>query len=364
MSIKNIIKKIVPVTYGKIEMSTEQLLAELREQTKLLNDLEKRVECLQQENTEFRKTLNRVKVLCESEDKYVWKIKNIDKECRLTNDILRLLDDKIMNNHNSLNSRMANDNSLTGSRLVTLDDKVNKISKLLSDTGNETSQAKRQAAETVWSCVWHDTVVDSEWLLDKKFSPGRWAVGYQYLYALYRVLNEYRPENILELGLGQSTKMIGQYAEYNKETNHIVVEHDAGWEEFYKNNNAMCERTTVMHMDLKYEKFMDAEDIAFYDGFETKLKDMKFDFISIDAPFGSGHQEYARVDTLKIIPQCLAERFVIMIDDYNRLGEQAMVELMKSKLENSGISYCCGKYSGEKDTYIIVSEDYKFLCSM
>lgn len=68
--------------------------------------------------------------------------------------------------------------------------------------------------EILWANAFHDTIIDSEWLKSKTFSPGRWGVGYQYLYVLYRVLNEIKPRNILELGMGQTTRMIGQYAAY------------------------------------------------------------------------------------------------------------------------------------------------------
>ena len=47
---------------------------------------------------------------------------------------------------------------------------------------------------------------------DKSFSPGRWAVGYPYLYVLYRALDEVQTAADPRTGPGQSTRMIAQYA--------------------------------------------------------------------------------------------------------------------------------------------------------
>ena len=48
--------------------------------------------------------------------------------------------------------------------------------------------------ELLWAQIWHDTAKGCEWLgEDFGVSPGRWAVGYDYLYVMTRVLEELRP---------------------------------------------------------------------------------------------------------------------------------------------------------------------------
>lgn len=86
--------------------------------------------------------------------------------------------------------------------------------------------------------------------------------------------------------------------------------------------------------------------------------------ISIDAPFGSPCYIYARADILELLPQCLKKSFVIILDDYNRTGEQNTVKLLKEKLDDEKIMYCEGVYSGNKDIFVITSMDYKFLVSL
>ena len=86
--------------------------------------------------------------------------------------------------------------------------------------------------------------------------------------------------------------------------------------------------------------------------------------ISIDAPFGTPCYIYARTDILELLPDCLKKDFVILLDDYNRKGEQNMIKLLKEKLEDKQIEYCECIYSGNKDTFVITSLKYKFLVSL
>ena len=58
--------------------------------------------------------------------------------------------------------------------------------------------------EILWGEIFNNTVSNSDWLTDRSFSPGRWAVGYQYLYSVYRILDIIKPQSILELGLGKA----------------------------------------------------------------------------------------------------------------------------------------------------------------
>ena len=132
-------------------------------------------------------------------------------------------------------------------KIQELDEAILKRCEKIQEYGVKTSRASN---ENVWSAVFHDTVCNSNWLLNKKFSPGRWAVGYQYLYVLYRTLEAIHPHNILELGLGQSTQMITQYAEYSQECQHFVVEHDSSWIKFYENTNDVLKSSTIIQLDL------------------------------------------------------------------------------------------------------------------
>ena len=68
--------------------------------------------------------------------------------------------------------------------------------------------------------------------------------------------------------------------------------------------------------------YKDDTEVYAYDGFEEAFKDKKFNFILIDGPFVSYEKIFARVDILCILPDCLADSFVIFLDDSNRSGRK------------------------------------------
>ena len=229
---------------------------------------------------------------------------------------------------------------------------------------NHAWKSQKNSDEILWAEIFHDASSNSTWLHDKAFSAGRWAVGYQYLYSVYRILDEVKPKNILELGLGQSTRLLGQYASENVDVSHTVVEHDLSWIEFFQQDFPLGDNTNIVQLEREYIKFCEDEKVlAFKDFYET-FEGLKFDFISIDAPLGGEAIVYARIDILNLLPECLAESFVIVVDDYNRFGEKNMVAMLETILKENDISYVKGIYSGQKDCVVICSENLKFVCSM
>lgn len=230
---------------------------------------------------------------------------------------------------------------------------------------DELHKIKKTESENNWANVFHDTIVDSTWLLKKSFSPGRWAVGYPFLYVLYRVLDEFRPKRILELGLGQSTKMIGQYAANCDISEHIVTEHDTEWINFFKRSFELSDKTEIHRFDIKNINFK-GKDVLSYWGFKTRFTNRKFDLICIDAPFGGnrGGEIYARVDVCRLLPRVLEPSFVIMLDDVERTQDKNTSLEIKKILTKSGIRFKSRYYHGEKDLFIITSEDLGFLCSL
>lgn len=228
----------------------------------------------------------------------------------------------------------------------------------------QSGEGARYASEAVWAEIFNNTVSGSTWLKNTAFSPGRWAVGYPALYVMYRVLNEARPKRILELGLGQSTRMIAQYAAAHEDVEHIVVEHDAEWIAFFKNDFALSERTRIVQLDREMVPYKDAEAVRVFRGFREAFAGQKFDFIFIDAPLGGDMKQYARVDVLGLLPECLDGDFVIMIDDAERSGEIRTVAEMRKRLEETGIAHKCGRYSGKKDCVLICGEHSGFLTTM
>lgn len=247
-------------------------------------------------------------------------------------------------------------------------DHIARERKMLSGEVNrvemQAALGSRYASEAVWAEIFNNTIYDSPWLKDQTFSPGRWAVGYQYLYVMYRVLNEQRPKKILELGLGQSTRMIAQYAKWETGVEHDVVEHDSEWMTFFEKNFDLPESTRMVQLDREMVPYKEAEAVRVFKGFSDAFEGRRFDFISIDAPLGGDMKQYSRIDVLQMLPQCISENFVIMIDDAERSGEMRTAAAMEARLTECGVAFRSGRYSGKKDCVLICAEHLGFLTTM
>ncbi len=214
-------------------------------------------------------------------------------------------------------------------------------------------------SEPYWANVYHDTIINSSWLKDKTVSPGRWAVSYIVLYVLYRVLNEARPKNILECGLGQSSKLTIQYAQSNN-ANLMICENNPEWVKFFEKNFTGAEKYVKL-LDIEMKEVVSPYKSRTYAGFSELIKDNKFDLVIVDGPLGS--ERYSRPEILDIVDN-LAPSFIIMLDDLNRAGEQDIWELLKDSLDAKGIKYVEAIYSSDKSLGVICSPDLQFLTSL
>ncbi len=244
-------------------------------------------------------------------------------------------------------------------KVVNLENKLDQLTHLAYVT-------ERRSRDNEFAVVFNSTINGSEWLKEVSLSPGRVAISYQGLYVLYRSLDEFRPKRILEIGLGQSTRVIGAYAEYFH-AQHYIVEHDKDWIEFFLDKHGAKKDTEIVWLERKETIYKGrwvhtTAPIKYYDKFAETLTDKIFDFIFVDGPQGS--EEYSRVDIMEILPECLADSFVIMVDDSERPGERKTIGAILGILEKEEIAYSICEIDGMKNTVLIVSEDLGFLCSI
>lgn len=223
---------------------------------------------------------------------------------------------------------------------------------------------KGQTDEIVWARIWDDSKRGMKWIEDlPSISPGRWAVGYNYIYVLTRILNEMKPDRILDLGLGISSTIISHYCSHClKDTGyHDVVEQDNSWKDFYVRNNSLSSFTNI-HVHECIEKKYKGVQYNAYNLFERVVANRKYHLISVDGPFGS--DRYSRRDIIDFIPGILEESFVIIFDDTNRQGEKDTINELESVLSANGIVFHKGIYESIKDCTVIASEDNRFFCSL
>ena len=213
---------------------------------------------------------------------------------------------------------------------------VAELPEKIENVGIEIQNTQRHlalnASEQYWAHVYHDTILNSAWLNDKTVSPGRWAISYIVLYVLYRILNEIHPSSILECGLGQSSKLTMQYARANN-ANLMIFENNPEWLKFFEKQVPYASEYTTI-LDAEMVTIVPPHESRTYHGFKQTIGSTKFNLVMIDGPLGSKH--YSRPQILDVVDN-LADSFVIMLDDMNRIGEQETWGVLKEKFDARGI---------------------------
>lgn len=219
----------------------------------------------------------------------------------------------------------------------------------------------RLEREQLTALKFNSTIIDSKWFIHKGISPGGYAVDYTFFYTLYRVLESFMPQNILEFGLGQSSKMIHQYAAFFK-VNAITIEHDSNWSVFFEKSKVGDYAVNIKHLDLENIEYKGTSTQTFRNCVK-ELGGKKYDLILIDSPIAL-NKNYSRVEVIDIANSCLSDNFVIMIDDYNQKSIQNTAKEVFDVLKGKGVNFVYGIYKGEKDHILITSDNNNFLTTL
>ena len=223
--------------------------------------------------------------------------------------------------------------------------------------------------------VFHDRIKGSPWFVRQRLSPGGWAVDYGFLNTLYNVLSAMRPRNILEFGLGQSSKLVHQYAaHYHAEA--MTCEHDADWISFFfrsegdsAGGGAIPDEPERVDASLGYPmriRRLPLETITIhgvettsYAGLGEEVANRKFDFILVDAPVGV--DRFSRPQIISLAEANLADRFCILLDDTQRSGEKETIGEVEAVLRRRGVPFVTATRTFTKSHTLILSPDLRFL---
>ncbi len=173
--------------------------------------------------------------------------------------------------------------------------------------------------------------------------------------------NELKPKSILEFGLGESTKLAYQYNLANQQAKLTVIEQDENWLNFFSEQiHNIAPNTILLQMSRRTIKGYKVQE---YEGLIQAVAGQKFDLINIDGPYGSSR--YSRHQIVDLIDNDLiADDFIIILDDYERKGEKQTGLDMRKALKRKNMPFEEGVYSGEKDSLIVCSPKFKFICSL
>lgn len=211
-------------------------------------------------------------------------------------------------------------------------------------------------SELLWANIYHDTINGKNWLKNVSISPYDMAINYSMLYLLTRLFSDFNIVNILEFGLGQSSKFINAYLnDCENEILHEVIEHDIEWINFF-----ICKlnsKSKIIKLNIISEKFQN-QTIQTYDNLLNIIKP-NYDLYLIDGP--NGLPNYSRFDICKIAENFNKDdQFIIIMDDYQRPGEKETIEVLKSILSRKNIMYNFKIFKGNKAQFLLVTEKYKF----
>ena len=245
--------------------------------------------------------------------------------------------------------------------------KADEIKNILQNINNNYESLKKNLGaiinsnkEILTAQIFNNLILQKEWIKNKEFIPTKGAATYSFLYILLLILEKIQPKNILEFGLGQTTVLTTQYAKYkNPDAILSVIDHDEAWINAMSEQIPTAENIKIIKRDLEQFSLNNTQNDKYYN-LQEITSDKKFDFIIIDGPYGFDRL-YPRTNILDLIPNNLAEDFVIILDDAERVGEQNTAKLIFEKLDENNIQYYKFYQRATKSQLVITSEKYKFI---
>lgn len=236
---------------------------------------------------------------------------------------------------------------------------INKIKNILTENIKEHKKSQLLLKEIYWANVFHDSIRGKKHIESLQLNIGRWAGSYSFFYLLNRILNDYQPKNIVEFGLGESTKFISTFIENElKDSKHTVIENNTNWAEAFKSRFHLSNSTSILNIELQ-EKNING-DIQREYVLPEKFEETDFDLFVVDGPNGS--KKNSRTDILKFVRLFTNEKkFIILFDDTNRNGELQTVNEIIRRLKANKIKHYVASYSGDKTQHIISSAHYPYI---
>lgn len=217
------------------------------------------------------------------------------------------------------------------------------------------------AEEAVWHHVFHES---QRWSgTQKNLNIGRWAGGPSFFFVLKRIIEIQKPNYILEMGLGESSKFISSKLEEIPGAAHWILEHDERWIEIFQNSNSLNPSSVIELSPLVHvEHQEDGINGLAYQSVRTDHW-QKADLIVVDGPQGRG--EYARANVLDLVPHLHPDRsFAVLFDDTHRQGEQNTVGEFLDRLHSAGITAHRADFGGLKACSIVCSQDLVWLLTV
>lgn len=178
--------------------------------------------------------------------------------------------------------------------------------------------------------------------------PVQSAANYGLLYVLMRAITEMGCSRVLELGAGQTTRFLSALQLQKPELEVTTLESDKEWHE--RVSKMVSHR--VVHRRLIRRKIEGVEVDAYVD--IDPLNDQKFDLVLIDGPHGS--RRNSRWTSLEILSDHLADEFLVIFDDAERIGEQ---DTIRRFMQSRGLDVEFSAAKGMKCQFLAFSPAFQ-----
>lgn len=208
---------------------------------------------------------------------------------------------------------------------------------------------------------------EADWHIEDLFTDGAAANPSLQLFH-FKVLRLLKPRRVLELGSGQTTKLLSAYASANPDARVLTLEQDAAWSARIKPTVAHDFRHVAVETTRLSVPAAGLDTATLWYKEVAELREQKFDYVLVDGPYagtaGGGPVPYARAGILRYMPRLLAESFVVVFDDAERAGESMTVDAFGAVLRASAIPHQRFALHGVKTQVVFCSPTLAFLRSI
>lgn len=189
--------------------------------------------------------------------------------------------------------------------------------------------------------------------LENKYTPIQSSANYALLFVLMKTIIRAQPRNVLELGCGQTTLLMDALRQAGVWKGELVsLEED----EFWCKEISAEVATRVVHAPLEQRRVA-GHSASCYRVPATLTPPEGFDLLLIDGPVGT--PRWSRLGCLSFVPESLAADFIVILDDYERPGEQDTADEMRRTLKAAGIAFCEESILSNKHQLMLATPKYR-----
>jgi hypothetical protein len=179
--------------------------------------------------------------------------------------------------------------------------------------------------ELFYQASYLDLARRTPWVEDVPLaSPSGGTASFSQLYTLLLATTQHRPERVLEIGVGLSTRLLRQYGAASG-VESVHVDSDASWLDAC---GIDCDRATALHAPLAPTR-VGGRMVDWY----SVRPQGRFDFVLVDGPESwDAARRFNRLGFATWVPSILADEFLIVVDDTSRRGERELVDTLIASL--------------------------------